>query len=315
MTDTPKLSVIIPTYNHARYIQRAINSLLEQSFKDFETIVVDDGSTDNTRDIINSYGDSIKYIYQQNHGPASARNTGIEASKGEYIALLDSDDYFAKENLKRKLSFLEGNKHVGWVYSDWQYVDHHGNYLERGSEKFVYSDKKLSGEITKELLYSRNYISPCTVVIKRLILDDVGYFDPMIPSQEEYDLWLRISVKYPIYYLNEVLAYVTVHSDSLSGDFSKWAYGNALIIDKIEKILPDNFTVRRRMMDRMHADKYTFLARGFVQKGEFKKALNAYWQSIKRLPLQKRIYWLLILLIVRSIKEYVNSLSVSKNRK
>jgi glycosyltransferase involved in cell wall biosynthesis len=307
-----KISVIIPTFNRAQFVKKAINSVLNQTFQDVEIVVVDDGSTDNTKDIINSYGEQVRYIYQENKGAASSRNTGIEASKGEYIAFLDSDDYYTAENLQKKLSFLESNSKIGWVYSDWQLIDDKSNYLDKGSLRFNYFNKKLSGEIFEELFYKRNFIATDTVVIRRSVLEDIGFFDPTIPSQEEYDLWLRVSARYPVCYINEPLVIVTIHPDSLSTDFSKWAYGNALIIDKIEKILPDNFTVRKRIMDRMHADKYTFLGRDFVQKGQFKKAVDAYWKSIRRLPFQKRIYWLLILLVVRFIKEYVNSLFMSK---
>ena len=311
----PKVSIIIPTYNRARFITRAIDSVLSQTYWNVEIIVVDDGSTDNTKNIVNSYGKQVRYIYQENKGAASARNTGINESKGQYIAFLDSDDFYAKDNLEKKISFLEGNPQIGWIYSDWQYIDEKGKYLDKGSLRFDYFNKKLSGEIFEELFYKRNFIATDTVVVKRSVLEDIGFFDPKIPSQEEYDLWLRMSAKYAVGYIDEPLVTVTTHPDSLSTDFSKWAYGNALIIDKIEKILPDNFTVRKRMMDRMYADKYTFLGRDFAQKGQFKKAVDAYWKSIKRLPLQKRIYWLLILLIVRSIKEYVHSFTMSKNRK
>ncbi|MHA1630175.1 MAG: glycosyltransferase, partial [Candidatus Heimdallarchaeota archaeon] len=288
-------------------------SVLNQTFQDVEIVVVDDGSTDNTKDIINSYGEQVRYIYQENKGAASSRNTGIEASKGEYIAFLDSDDYYTAENLQKKLSLLESNSKIGWIYSDWQYIDNKGNYLDNGSVRFNYRNKKLSGEIFEELFYKRNFIATDTVVIRRSVLEDIGFFDPTIPSQEEYELWLRVSARYPVCYINEPLVIVTIHPDSLSTDFSKWAYGNALIIDKIEKILPDNFTVRKRIMDRMHADKYTFLARDFVQKRQFKNALNAYWQSIKHFPLQKRIYWLLILLMVQFIKAHLKSFSIIKN--
>ncbi len=107
MSDLPKISVIIPTFNHGHYIKKAINSIFNQTYKNFEIIIVDDGSTDNTLDIISIYGDSVRYIYQENRGLAGARNTGIQASKGEYLAFLDADDYFEAGNLGEKITFLE----------------------------------------------------------------------------------------------------------------------------------------------------------------------------------------------------------------
>jgi len=114
----PKISVIIPTYNQGRLILRCIDSVLHQTFQDFEIIVVDDGSTDNTKEILSAYGHPIRYLFQQNWGPSRARNAGIGQAKGDYIAFLDSDDYFAENNLEEKFQYLESNQQIGWVYSD-----------------------------------------------------------------------------------------------------------------------------------------------------------------------------------------------------
>jgi glycosyltransferase involved in cell wall biosynthesis len=307
-----KVSVIIPVYNQAKFVARSIKSVLEQTYNDFEVIVVNDGSTDNSHRIIEAFGDQISYLHQQNKGPSSARNAGITASRGKYIAFLDSDDYFMKRNLEIKMSFLESNPRADWIYSDWQYVDDEGSPLKKGSLKFKYSKKRLTGEIFEELLQSRNFISPCTVVIKRSVLEDVGHFDPLIPSQEEFDLWLRIALKYPAYYIDRVLVNVTLHPASLSSDFTKWAYGNALIVDKLKDLIPHDFKDRKNILDRMFADRHTFIGRDFFQKGQFNKAINEFWQSIKRLPFQKRIYWLMCSAIVRLIMRYFYLATASK---
>jgi glycosyltransferase involved in cell wall biosynthesis len=297
----PKLSVIIPTYNNARYIKRAIDSLLEQSIKDFEIIVVDDGSTDDTKDIVSAYGNSIKYIYQENKGLAGARNTGIDVSKGEFIGFLDADDWFAKKNLETKISFLDKNPDAVWVYSDWQFVDHRGNHLDRGSTRFKFANKRLSGYVFEELLYNRNFISPCAAVIKKSILDEVGCFDSEVICQEDWDLWLRLSLKYPCYYIDETLVFVFDRPNSLSKDFTKWVYGNAYIVDKLKNLIPHDFERKKQALARLNADKYTFLARNFMQKGEILHALNAYFKSIRHLPYQKRVYWLMLVAFIRFI--------------
>jgi glycosyltransferase involved in cell wall biosynthesis len=299
----PKLSVIIPTYNNDRYIQRAISSLLEQSFKDFEIIIVDDGSTDDTRDIVKAYGDSIRYIYQENKGLAGARNTGIDVSNGELLAFLDADDWFAKKNLETKVSFLEKNPDAVWVYSDWQFVDAQGNHLDRGSTRFKFADKKVDGYVFAELLYNRNFISPCAVVIKKSVLEEVGCFDPQVVCQEDWDLWLRLSLRYPCNYIDEALVYVFDRPHSLSKDFTKWAYGNAFIVDKLENLIPHDFERRKQALARLQADKHTFLARVFIKKGQIKNGLRAYFTSIRHLPYQKRVYWLVLMALARFILE------------
>jgi glycosyltransferase involved in cell wall biosynthesis len=309
----PKVSVIIPTFNRAQSVGKAINSVLKQTYQDFETIVVDDGSTDNTKLTVDSYGNSVKYLYQANSGAGSARNTGISNSTGEYIAFLDSDDFFAEQNLEKKISILEEQLQIGWIYSDWQFVDEQGAFLKKGSVQHDYSKKRLSGNIFAELFYKRNFITPSTVIVRRSVLDHVGYFDPMIPSQEEYDLWLRISAKYSIHYIDEILVFRTIHGAMLSSDFGKWAHGNALIIDKMETILPNNFSVSRFVLRRMHADKYTFLGRDYIERGQYRRALSAYWTSVIRFPFQKRIYWLMCSAVIRTIMRYFYHSATSEN--
>ena len=291
----------MPAYNQAKYIARAIDSILSQSYQNFEIIVIDDGSTDETNTIVSSYGHKVQYFYQNNSGAASARNNGIEKARSEYITFLDSDDFYLHENLTKKIRVLDDNPHIGWVYSDWQYINEKGQTLEKGSDKFKYKHKKLSGKIFEELLRNRNFIDTGTVVIRRIVLNDVGFFDPMILSQEEYDLWLRIAVKYSVSYIDEPLLRSTVHSGSLSTDFSKWVNGNVIIVEKLDSIIPDDFIDKKSVLNRMQADKFTFLAHDFILKRQYRNALKAYWQSILRLPLQKRIYWHVFLLLFRWI--------------
>lgn len=288
-----KVSVIIPTFNRSHLIGKTIDSVLNQTYRNFEIIVIDDGSTDNTREVVRSYGDVVRYFKQTNSGVAAARNTGIAMSEGEYISFLDSDDTFLPDNLEIKMAFFKNHTNESWVYSDWQYVDERGDLLQTGSQKYNYANRQLNGIIFNELIYHRNFISPCTVVLKKLIFKDIGYFDASILSLEEYDLWIRISLKYPVNYINEVLTYTTIHSGSLSEDFSKWVQGNARIIDKLDGILPETFDNKKKFLNRMHADKFTFLGRDFSIKKNYRKAMGAYWNSIKRLPFQKKIYWLL----------------------
>ena len=123
----PKVSVIIPAYNCAHYICHAVDSVLAQTFPDFELVVVDDGSTDNTRELLKQYGSQIKYIYQQNKDMTAARNTGINHSSGEYIAFLDSDDIWLANKLERQIVLLDQAPEVGLVYCWHYYIDPAGN--------------------------------------------------------------------------------------------------------------------------------------------------------------------------------------------
>jgi glycosyltransferase involved in cell wall biosynthesis len=124
--DKVKVSVIIPAYNGDCYISDAINSILQQSYKDYEIIVVDDGSSDRTKEILNSYGDRIRYFSQKNQGVAAARNKGLEVAKGEYISFLDQDDYFLPDKLSLQVDLLDRQRDLAFVNSGWQIVNDRG---------------------------------------------------------------------------------------------------------------------------------------------------------------------------------------------
>ena len=293
MIDTPKISLIIPTYNCAFYLKRCIISALDQTYDNMEIIVVDDGSTDDTKNVVRSFGDSVHYIFQKNRGLAGARNTGIKASKGDYLAFLDADDYFDKENIKIKVSYLEEHPQTDWVFSDWDEIDEEGNFLARGSIKWSYENKQLKTKLYEELIYNRNFIAPVTTMIKKSVIEKVGYFDPQVICQEDYDLWLRLSLKYPAHYIDKVLVHVLIRPDSLSRNFNKWAQGNARIVDKLNNSLPLDFPNRKMILARLNADKYTFLGRDNARRKKYGDALICYFKSIKQLPMQKRVFWLI----------------------
>ena len=126
----PKVSIIIPTYNYRKYVRNAINSVLEQSFRDFEIIVVDDGSTDDTKDIIQErYAPEVRYYYQENKGPGAARNLGLKYTRGEYIVFLDADDLFLPQNLETKITLLDEKPGISWAFSDVIFQDESGELM------------------------------------------------------------------------------------------------------------------------------------------------------------------------------------------
>ena len=298
----PKVSVVIPTYNRINYLARAIESALRQTYSNIEIVVVDDGSTDKTEELLKKYVGRIVYIYQPNQGAASARNKGIDAAKGEFIAFLDSDDYFYPDNVEKKIDRLFGDQNCGWIHSNWQYVSPDGGILENGAHKFRHNNKCVEGEIFPELLKSRNFIATDSVVISKEILTQTGGFDDSIPSQEEYDLWLRLAIKNEVRYISEPLLYVTRQSGSLSSDFMKWAQGNARIIEKLHSLLPIDFENRDGFLRRSDADKYTFLGRAHFEKREYIFAARSFLRSILRLPKQRKVYLLLFQSLIGLLK-------------
>jgi len=294
----PKVSVIIPTYNYGKYIEKAIDSVLAQTYKDYEIIVVDDGSTDNTREIMESnYKNEVRYFYQENTGAPAARNKGIRASKGEYLAFLDADDYFEPQSLEKKVSLLETNKDIGWVYSDWDYLDIQGNVLKLASSQSSFASKnKLRGNIFKDMLRGTLISTPAVLICKTWI-EEVGGFDERLNAFQDYDLWLRISYRHEIEYVDEVLAHMRVHDESISVTQPPYP-ARAIINRKIEQNYGDHIQSLGIEWCKIKASEYNYWGTVSLQKGDIKQAIKHYKSSIKKHPFQKRVY-------LQTIKAYL----------
>jgi len=191
------VSVIIPTYNRAEMLQEAIASVLNQDFKNVELIVVDDGSTDHTPEILKTYKDIIAYR-QDRKGVSGARNTGIKLASGALIAFLDSDDMWLPQKLSCQVAFFDSNRAALICQTEeiWMKNNVRINPKQR--------HKKASGMIYEQSL-KLCLVSPSAVMIKRELFDIVGNFDETLPACEDYDLWLRIACRFPVYLIDRPL--------------------------------------------------------------------------------------------------------------
>lgn len=206
----PLVSVIIPTYNRAWIIQEAIDSVFKQRFKNFELIVVDDGSTDNTVEILRGYGEDIQVITQRNKGVSAARNRGISEANGEFIAFLDSDDLWLAEKLAAQVDFFQSNPEALICQTEEIWIRNG----KRANPKKKHT--KYSGMIFNHCL-PLCIVSPSAVMMRRSLFYKVGLFDEDLPACEDYDLWLRISWQYPIYLIDTPLIVKRGgHDDQLS---------------------------------------------------------------------------------------------------
>ena len=192
----PKVSIIITTYNRCAWIKHAVDSVLQQSYQNFELLIIDDGSTDITKGILSEYGNEIKYFYQPNKGPAAARNLGIKQSTGTYICFLDSDDRWLKSKLETQVTLVTEHPEVKICYTDEIWIRNG----VRVNQKRIH--QKYSGWIYKYCL-PLCIISPSSVMIHRKVFDKAGNFDEEMTVCEDYDLWLRISHLFPIHLINE----------------------------------------------------------------------------------------------------------------
>jgi len=210
----PLVSVIIPTYQHAHFLNATIESVLNQTFTNFELIVVDDGSTDSTKDVCTAYGDKVIYIYQENSGQASARNTGIKKSKGEFISFLDSDDEWLPVKLEIEMDYLNKHPQVGLVYSNYNYFGSRKSTKRKGFDGYSF----VSGhglQAQKRIFLDGLIFLPSIVTVRKLCFDIIGIFDESLVPAEDLDMWLRIAGHFDLAHIDIPLANYRLHDKNV----------------------------------------------------------------------------------------------------
>jgi len=293
----PKVSVVIPSYQAGRFIREAVDSVLHQSYKDYEIIIVDDGSTDNTKEVLASYGDRIKVLNQNNMGVSAARNKGIMSSRGEYIAFLDADDLWLPDKLERQVTLLEEHPEIGLVFSDmWVVGETDVPARDRpflGKSAFQIG-KPSKGKVFKHL-FLNDFIPMPTAMVRRRCFEKVGLFDSAYDSCEDYDLWLRLSQHFSIDYVDKPLAIYRMHGGSLIHDLEKH-FGCLISLRK--RALRENPSLLREFdpdtMDRVYYRFHVYLGMIQMSKGDQKGARENYHEYIRLNPHDPRIYSLLL---------------------
>lgn len=209
----PEISVMIPTYNRQAVLPRALDSVLAQEGVIFEILVVDDGSTDDTAKLIKNKYPQVTYLSQSHQGPSAARNRGIEASRGEWIAFLDSDDEWKPGKLQAQLTWLA-------QHPDYKIMQTEEIWIRNGQRVNSMKKHQKYGGLIFEKCLPLCIVSPSAVIIRRDLFEEVGLFDESLPACEDYDLWLRIAAKHPIGLLEKsyVIKYGG-HSDQTSRQY------------------------------------------------------------------------------------------------
>jgi len=271
------ISVIIPTYNRGPMLKEAIDSVLTQDYPNFELIVVDDGSTDDTLKILRLYGQCLTFIQQNNRGVSAARNAGISAASGRYIAFLDSDDLWLPQKLTRQVQFfnLRPEALICQTEEIWMRDGRRVNPKLR--------HQKLSGMIFEPSLHLC-LVSPSAVMIRRSLFEEVGLFDESLPACEDYDLWLRVSCRYPVYLIPTPLIIKRGgHPDQLSKapGLDKYRIQSLLKILESDLLSPDQIAAAVKVLKK----KTAIYANGCRQRGRKREALY-YTRLAKRFDLK-----------------------------
>jgi glycosyltransferase involved in cell wall biosynthesis len=273
------VSVIIPTYNRAAYIAQAIRSVQAQTYPHVEIIVGDDGSTDNTADIVAQFGGSVTYLPLPHRGqPAATRNAGLAAARGEYVAFLDSDDLFLPGRLARQLATFGDHPDAGMVYSDGYYFR---DEPETPIGHVLDGLPTPSGDALPDLLRG-NFLAPPVVLIRRSCLDSVGVFDerPEFFAVEDYDLWLRIAARFPLVYAPGSVAAIRRHAQSISGDVATLRTGVLRVIAKLEATYPNLARQHRDALNEGYARNHGAVALARLEQRQILSGLRHAFQAL-----------------------------------
>ncbi len=267
---TDMVSVIIPTFNRAWTLERAIDSVLAQDYTPIEIIVIDDGSTDETQEVLAGYKDEIRILVQENKGVSAARNLGIQESQGHFIALLDSDDAWEKNKLSCQMDFFQSNP--GAMICQTEEI-----WIRKGKRvNPKKKHKKPSGMIFEPSL-KLCLVSPSAVMIRKQLFDQKGMFNEAFPVCEDYDLWLRISHDTPVYLIDIPLTVKTGgHGDQLSASHSQDKYRIQSILNLIESnvLSPDQAQAALKVFK----EKCRIFAGGCLKRGREKE--SAYYLTL-----------------------------------
>jgi len=211
----PLVSIVIPTYNHANYLRKALQSVLDQTYKNWEAIVIDNHSTDDTKKVINKFNDPrIRYLKIHNYGViAKSRNAGILSAKGEWVAFLDSDDWWTNDKLQTCMEY--SNNHTDLIYHDLEII----SIKRRFFRKKIIKTRKLKKPVLIDLLINGNAITNSSVIVRKQMLEKIGLIDESkdLIAAEDYNAWLRISnLTNQFLYLPKKLGYYFIHDQGMS---------------------------------------------------------------------------------------------------
>jgi glycosyltransferase involved in cell wall biosynthesis len=207
---SPKVSVVIPAHNHARFLPDALASVRQQTWREFDVVVVDDGSTDNTAEVVAGFAPHVRYLYQPNAGPSSARNTGIRHTHGEYVAFLDADDTWMPEKLALQVEYLDAHPDAGLVFTKVLVMS------EAGQPLYTYPHRYRYGRRAFARLLLWPYGSMNVVMVRRACFERFGLFDESLPAAEDWDMWLRVAPFFRLGFLDRPLGTYRQSSNSVS---------------------------------------------------------------------------------------------------
>jgi glycosyltransferase involved in cell wall biosynthesis len=276
MGNRPLVSVIIPTYNSAAFLPQAVESVIRQTYDNFEIIVVDDGSTDDTEAVLTPYRDVIRYFKKVNGGPSAARNLGIAQAQGELIAFQDADDLWLPDKLQLQTDHFRENPQLGVVFTGSERFDESG-LLDSNIRKGY---RVPTGMIFDRLL-TEHFIAMPSVMVRRSCFAEVGLFEESLIGNEDFNLYLRLARKYAFGFINRVLVRIRVHKNNLSDNLDRMCEDEIKNLEKIAQMFPDAQIPRRRLAARIYAR----FGRYYFSQQRFAEARSCFLKAFRLSPL------------------------------
>ena len=277
MSNQPLVSVVIAAYNMAAYLPLAIQSVLDQTYRSLEVIIIDDGSADGTREAIRPYlsDPRVRYLFQENKGQAAAKNYGVRESLGEYVAFLDGDDMWAPGKLEAQIPIFANSEAVGVVYSRVLYID------ATGKEIGVADNQLFRGRVSGPLLI-RNFIGFGTCVVKKECFDRLGGFKEHVRMGVDYDLWLRLSTQYEFEYVDRPLLKYRLWAGQMSKNYKARYLNGIEIMKNFLREFPG--AVDRAIVNEAWAHTYVGFGQCIQGVDGRGQALNLYLRALRYKP-------------------------------
>ena len=290
----PLVSIILPVYNGAQMVCAALESAFAQTFQDFEIIAIDDGSTDDSAQILGSFEPRIRVLNQKNGGASKARNLGIESARGEWVAFLDADDIWEPQKLEKQVELMRQNPKTGVSFSECLYFD------ENREWNADFGARVPAMSAIFEAMLSEHFIAMSSVMVRRECFQKVGVFDESLVGCEDYNLFLRLARQFQFRFLAEPLVKLRCHDGNLSNDLPQMCHDEIANLDKIAALFPDLAIPKRRLKS-----KILFRFGGYYfDAGDFKSARSCFARALACAPLQLKNYpFLCAALLPESVRE------------
>ena len=272
------VSVIIPNYNHAQYVGDAIQSVLDQNYPNLEIIVVDDGSTDHSSQVVEKFGDRVIFIVQKNQGLSAARNTGIKIAKGKYIGLLDADDMYEEDYLTSMMSLLEGDPDAKGVYCGYRFVDQGNLPLPQIENRLIPPDQLF------QALADGNFLVPESMFVHRECYERSGTFDEKLSACEDWDMWLRITKQFKIIGSSHVLTRHRVLPGSMSANPKRMLENRLNVLEKHFGPEPTGEEKGKERVRRAYGRAYLAASTEYLQSGDEDQAERCFYKMVVVCP-------------------------------